>query len=94
MVWPSRKALDLLRNPRCTVHITVSNRDGNEGEFKLYGRAIDVQDAAARRRYCQALTEKIGGGTGEEEHYHLFSVDIESTAFGIIEDGERWVRKI
>ncbi len=39
---------------------------------------------------CQALTEKIGEGPGEEEHYHLFSVDIESTAFGIIEDGERW----
>ena len=94
MVWPSRKALDLLRNPRCTVHITVSNRDGNEGEFKLYGRAIDVQDAAARRRYCQALSEKIGEGPGEEEHYHLFSVDIESTAFGIIEGGERWVRGI
>ena len=90
MVWLSRKAQDLLRNPRCTVHITVSNRDGNEGEFKLYGRAIDVQDAAARRRYCQALTEKIGEGPGEEDHYHLFSVDIESTAFGIIEDGERW----
>ena len=48
----------------------------------------------ARRRYCQALTEKIGEGPGEEEHYHLFSVDIESTAFGIIEDGERWVRRI
>ena len=46
------------------------------------------------RRCGQALTEKIGEGPGEEEHYHLFSVDIESTAFGIIEDGERWVRRI
>jgi hypothetical protein len=94
MMWQSRKALDLLRDPRCTVHTTVSNRNGSEGEFKLYGRAIDVQDAAMRRRYCQALYETFDWGPGEEEVFHLFSVDIESAAFGIIEDGERWVRRI
>ena len=42
MSWRSRKALDLLRDPRCTVHSVVSNRDGSEGEFKLYGRARAV----------------------------------------------------
>lgn len=94
MMWQSRKAVDLLRDPRCTVHSTVSHREGSEGEFKLYGRALDVQDSLARRRYRQALYEKIGWGPGEEEDFHLFSVDVESAAFSIIEDGERWVRKI
>ena len=61
----------------------------NDGEFKPYGRAIDFQDAAAGRRYCQALTEKIGEGPGEEGDFHLVSADIENVAFGIIEDGER-----
>ena len=29
MMWQSRKALDLLRDPRCTVHSTVSDRHGS-----------------------------------------------------------------
>ena len=38
MMWQSRKALDLLRDPRCSLHSTVSDRQGSEGEFKLYGQ--------------------------------------------------------
>ena len=39
MMWQSLKALDLLRDPRCTVHSVVSKPDGSEGEFKVYGYA-------------------------------------------------------
>ena len=88
MMWQSRKALDLLRDPRCTVHSVVSNRDGTDGEFKAFGRAIDVQDPGMRRRYCAALYDKIGWSP-EEPEYHLFSVDIESAAFIIIQNGEQ-----
>ena len=91
MMWQSRKALDLLRDPRCTVHSTVIDRDGSEGEFKVYGRAVDVQDTEMRRRYGDALYERMGWRP-EEPEYHLFSVDIESAAYAIIQDGE-WVRK-
>ena len=87
MMWQSRKALDLLRDPRCTVHSTISDRDGTEGEFKVYGYAVDIQDLDARRRYGDALYEKIQWRP-EEPEYHLFSVDIESAAFVIIQDGE------
>ena len=38
MMWKSRKALDLIRDPRCVVHSTVVDRKGSEGEFKVYGR--------------------------------------------------------
>ena len=34
MTRRSRKALDLLRDPRCSVHNAVSDRHGGEGEFK------------------------------------------------------------
>ncbi|MCE2463522.1 MAG: pyridoxamine 5'-phosphate oxidase family protein [Dehalococcoidia bacterium] len=91
MMWQSRKALDLLRDPRCTVHSTVLDRDGSEGEFKVYGRAVDEQDAEMRRRYGDALYGKMGWRP-EEPEYHLFSVDIESAAYAIIQDGE-WIRK-
>ena len=87
MMWRSRKALDLLRDPRCTVHSTVSDRAGTEGEFKVYGHAVDVQDLEARKRYGDALYEKIQVRL-EESEYHLFAVDIQSAAFVIIRNGE------
>ena len=88
MMWQSVKALDLLRDPRCTVHSTVSDRSGIEGEFKVYGRAVDVTDRAERDRFAEALFEKIGWRP-EEPDYHLFSVDIQSAAWAVIRDGER-----
>ena len=88
MKWQSRKALDLLRDPRCSIHSIVSNRDGSDGEFKAFGHAIDVQDQEMRRRYCDALYEKIGW-MPEDSEYHLFSVDVESAAFIIIQNGEQ-----
>ena len=39
MMWQSRKALDLLRDPRCTVHTTASDRHASEGEFSCTGLA-------------------------------------------------------
>ena len=34
MMWRSRKALDLLRDPRCTVHSTVSERNGTRASSR------------------------------------------------------------
>ena len=48
MMWRSPKALDLLRDDRCVLHSCTSNRLGNEGDFKLYGRARDIQHEAMR----------------------------------------------
>ena len=79
MMWRSLKALDLLRDPRCTVHSPTSNRDGSEGDFKVYGRAVDVQDLDARQCYCDAMYEKIGWKP-EEPEFHLFSIEVESAA--------------
>ena len=90
MMWRSQKALDLLRDSRCTVHSSISNRDGTEGEFKLYGHGVDIQDPKLRQRYCDGLYEKIGIKP-EEHEYHLFSIDIESASYAVIQNGE-WSR--
>ena len=92
MMWRSRKALDLLRDPRCTVHNTVSNRDASEGQFKLYGPAVDVRDLEKRRRFGDAFYEKLGLRP-EEPEYHLFSVEIERASFSFIK-GEEWVHNV
>ena len=48
MPW-SMKARDLSRDPRCVLHSAVSDVEGSDGEFKLYGRAHEVEDEEARR---------------------------------------------
>ena len=92
MMWQSMKALDLQRDTRCTVHNTVANRDASQGEFKVYGRAIEVTDLEARRRYSDALYEKIGF-KAEDPEYHLFSIDVEIASFAVVQ-GDEWDRKI
>ena len=79
MMWQSRKALDLLRDPRCTVHSATVDRENKDGDFKLFGRGVDVQDLEERRRYGDALFEKIGWRP-EEPNFHVFAIDIESAA--------------
>ncbi len=86
-MWRSLKALDLLRDPRCTVHSSISDRMAPDGEFKLHGRAIDVEDAEERHRYCQALYEKIGWNP-EGMQFHLFSIEVQSAGFFMTEGSE------
>ena len=95
MMWKSVKALDLLRDPRCTVHNTISDKNGTEGEFKVYGRAVDVRDPDTRQAYEKALREKMGWSPNEsgETDYHVFSIDIVSVAFAILKN-EQWDRKL
>ena len=60
MTYRSHKALDLLSDPRITVQTIVTNKDGTEGEVKLYGRAEDVQSAETRRTYLEARAPRDG----------------------------------
>jgi Pyridoxamine 5'-phosphate oxidase len=80
MMWRSRKALDLLRDPRCVLHSCTADRMGTEGDVKIYGRAIDVQDAALRSAYRDAVRARIDWAP-EEPNFHAFSIDVKSAAF-------------
>ncbi len=84
MMWRSRKALDLLRDPRCVLHNAVSNADGSQGEAKLWGRAVDVTDAGLRARYGDACQERFDWRPTEP--YHLFELDIERAAYVVSND--------
>ena len=89
MMWRSRKALDLLRDPRIVVRNTIWGSTGNEREVNLRGRAIEVTDDNARRRYREAVSETI---PWEEPNYHLFSVDIETASLVEYGDGQQTVK--
>ena len=87
MMWRSVKALDLLRDPRCVAHSTVSDREGTEGEFKVYGRAVEVLDLEERQRFGDAVYAAIGFRP-EEPEFHCFAIAIESVVFSQLRDGE------
>jgi hypothetical protein len=88
MMWRSPKALDLMRDPRCVVHSVVSDREGTEGDFKLYGRAVDVQEPDRRAHYREAIKARLDWAP-DEPNYHLFAIDVESAGF-VIFGGERY----
>jgi hypothetical protein len=80
MMWRSPKALDLLRDPRLVVHSVVSKRSGEEGDFKLYGRAMPIDDAPRRASYRAAIKARIDWEPSEP-NFHVFAVEIESAGF-------------
>jgi hypothetical protein len=88
MMWRSPKALDLRRDPRCVVHSVVSDREGTEGDFKLYGRGVDVQEPDRRTRYRETVKARLDWAP-DEPNYHLFAIDVESAGF-VIFGGERY----
>jgi hypothetical protein len=86
MMWRSRKAVDLLRDPRLVLHNPVCTNRGDEVELGLHGRAVVIDDDEVRHRYVQDLPE-----WGERD-FHLFTVDIESVGLIRYAGGEQHVK--
>jgi Pyridoxamine 5'-phosphate oxidase len=80
MMWRSRKALDLQRDPRCVVHTCTTDRMGTEGDVKLYGRAEEIRDPPLREAYREAVRARIDWAP-EEPNFHAFSLDVGSAGF-------------
>ncbi len=90
MMWQSRKALDLLRDSRILVHSIVTNRDGEEGEFKVRGVAEPVEEPALRVGYIDAVEAALDWRP-EDAYLHLFRVSIEDVTFIRFEEGDQRV---
>jgi hypothetical protein len=86
MMWRSRKAVDLLRDPRLVLHNAVSTNRGDETEVILRGTAVELEDVESKRRY-RAVVPEWG-----DRKFHLFVVDIESASVVRYEAGTQHVR--
>jgi hypothetical protein len=86
MMWRSRKALDLLRDPRMAVHSVTTNKEGTDGDVKLYGRALEITDPALRDAFRAAIQARTNWAP-EEPEFHLFALDVERAAYVVFEDG-------
>ncbi|HSJ50808.1 MAG TPA: pyridoxamine 5'-phosphate oxidase family protein [Actinomycetota bacterium] len=80
MMWRSRKAQDLLRDPRIVLHSVTANRMGTDGDVKLHGRVVDEQDPEIRTAFREAIKARIDWAPDEPD-YHCFSLDVESAGF-------------
>lgn len=73
MMLESRKALDLLRDPRLALHSATPDVGDDPtawtGDAKIAGRAIDATDPSVMKKYVRAFGEP-------EQPFHLFTVDI------------------
>jgi hypothetical protein len=79
MMWRSKKALDLLRDPRLTLATPRADREGADGDLKLYGTATEIDVPERRTGYSDATWARIRWRPVDP--YHLFVVDIESAGF-------------
>lgn len=89
MMWRSRKALDLLRDPRLVLHNAICTNVGNEVEVNLAGTAVDVRDPDERRRFVVAVAATT---SWQEPHFHLFKIEIASAGVVRYESGEQHVK--
>jgi hypothetical protein len=80
MMWGSRKAADLARDPRVLVHSIVTGRDGDEGELKVRGVVESVDDETTQRRYADQVSAALGWSP-EPGRFHLFRVVIDEVTF-------------
>ncbi len=77
MLPKTRKANNLLRDPRCVLHSVVSRSDGSEGEIKLYGRALSLSQGELWDAYGRAFGAKHTGPPPEGFPRYVFSLDID-----------------
>lgn len=80
MMWHSRKADDLRRDPRVLVHSIVTGADGAEGEFKVRGLAVGERDPRVQAGFAAHASQRLGW-TAEVGRFHLFSVDVADVTY-------------
>ena len=93
-MWRSVKALDLLRDPRVYLHTPVTRKEGDEGEFKVVGRAVVCEDPRLRTALDDLFWQMIEWRPAPDSHY--FDIDVERAAYVTYVEGEqvleRWRR--
>lgn len=69
----SVKAKDLLRDPRLALHSASADKNVTDGDAKLSGVAVHVEDEPTFERYRKASGGAMGLTLGG---FHLFRIDV------------------
>ena len=60
-MWQSRKALDLRRDPRFTLHTASLDPPAWDGDAKVYGHVEEIEDDERKTRLVTGAAEKPSG---------------------------------
>ena len=69
------RRVDLLRDPRCVVHNTVTDKSGTEGDFKLYGAGARRRTTTTSASLLRRAGERRSAGAPDSA-YHLFEIAV------------------
>jgi hypothetical protein len=75
MMLESRKAKDLLRDPRFALHSATVDKQVAQGDAKVGGRLIEVTDEEVFVSFRQAF-EQHAGSPPPSGPFHLFKADV------------------
>jgi pyridoxamine 5'-phosphate oxidase-like protein len=89
MMWRSRKADDLQRDPRVVLRNAVCTNTGTEAELTVRGRVVEIDDPATRHRFVVAVSATT---TWHEPEFHLFALEVESASLVEYGEGTQTVR--
>jgi len=89
-IWHAKKALDLLRDPRCTMHSTTANKNGQEGDAKLWGRAVPLAEDRVPAYWDYVYAET---GFRADGPAHIFTIDLVSAAY-VVFTGDGRMRRL
>jgi nitroimidazol reductase NimA-like FMN-containing flavoprotein (pyridoxamine 5'-phosphate oxidase superfamily) len=81
MMWESRKALDLRRDPRLCVHAASVDKQVEAGDARISGRAVEVEEDATKRALGKALADRTEFDPNDHGPWHLFKVAVEEVYF-------------
>ncbi len=90
MMWQSRKAHDLLRDSRLTVTTTQCDREAANGDVKLYGYGVLVEDPARKTALADAQEKIINWRPSEP--FHVFALDVRRASYIAFGEKRRMVR--
>jgi hypothetical protein len=75
MMLDSFKVRDLLRDPRFELHSATTDKQVTEGDARIAGSAVDVQDEATFAQYREAFTAHTGD-PAPPGPFRLFRADV------------------
>ncbi|MBV8302905.1 MAG: pyridoxamine 5'-phosphate oxidase family protein [Acidimicrobiia bacterium] len=79
MMHGSRKAADLLGDPRLALHNATEDKQVTNGDSRISGRAVQISDEAAFERFNRAFQGETG--YSPPPPYHLFRVEVGEVMF-------------
>src|SRR4051812_47389868 len=79
MMHESRKAADLLRDPRLALHNATEDKQVTNGDARISGRAVENPDPGGLGRFARAFRGEPG--YPPPPPYHLFRVDVTELMF-------------